>query len=506
MAGILDSKMASGEKFGYRIESDDNTVTIKETHTISAETGKASSTITTENTVSYTSREDGSKISETSYIRSTEGKSTFSAPTSDESVSRVESSSTYGNGASSVDTSSEHYSSKSSGMNVDIEKRNVTAQNASGTLEKQEDSVTISKAKQPPEILANADYKVEELVLAEKGKSTSVEGSAWETKNHTAYENGYYESSVSVVDAEAHASAKATFGMEGIKADANAGASVTAVQTSEKVVFDKGHAEYEISLLNAEAHASAGIKISTDGFEASINVGVSTTVFEVDGGFGIGDGNLGVEFGADAKFLSASADVNAKFGYAKNEKTGEYELNAYVSAEVNAVLAEGNVSAEFSVAGIDMGAKVGVYIGAGARIKIGIEDGKFVFDISAALGIGFNLKFTIGFNEEFLKNIRYILAYPGIQYVDKNPYFKVDTSKLREYATRINNINVRLGRLDNDLRSLYWQVGLVDVMDIWVANLQASVSPTLTRVKRYLNNAADRFETADNKARVYMGG
>ena len=95
---------------------------------------------------------------------------------------------------------------------------------------------------------------------------------------------------------------------------------------------------------------------------------------------------------------------------------------------------------------------------------------------------------------------------PGARYVNSNPYFKVDTAKLRSYATRINNVNNRLLRLDGDMNGLYWQVGFLDLWDILAANLLTSWSPTLLLVKSYLDSAANRFENADNKARGNMGG
>ncbi|CDX04956.1 Twin-arginine translocation pathway, signal sequence, bacterial/archaeal [Desulfitobacterium hafniense] len=94
----------------------------------------------------------------------------------------------------------------------------------------------------------------------------------------------------------------------------------------------------------------------------------------------------------------------------------------------------------------------------------------------------------------------------GVRYTNSNPYFKVDTAKLRSYATRINNVNNRLRNLDGNLRGLYWQVGLLDIWDILVANTLTSGSPTLNQVKSYLNDSADRFDAAENKARGYVKG
>lgn len=93
----------------------------------------------------------------------------------------------------------------------------------------------------------------------------------------------------------------------------------------------------------------------------------------------------------------------------------------------------------------------------------------------------------------------------GQKYVANNPFFKVDTAKLRSYATRISNVNNRLRNLDGNLRGLYWQVGLLDIWDILVANTLTSGSPTLNQVKSYLNDSADRFDAAESKARGYVG-
>ena len=94
----------------------------------------------------------------------------------------------------------------------------------------------------------------------------------------------------------------------------------------------------------------------------------------------------------------------------------------------------------------------------------------------------------------------------GVRYATANPYFKVDTAKLRNYATRINNVNNRLRSLDSSLRSCFWQVPVWEMWRFAWINMLTSGSPTLNQVKSYLNNSADRFETAENKARGNVGG
>ena len=94
----------------------------------------------------------------------------------------------------------------------------------------------------------------------------------------------------------------------------------------------------------------------------------------------------------------------------------------------------------------------------------------------------------------------------GVKYVANNPYFKADTSKLRNYAARIDRVNSRLRSLDGAMRTLYKKVGFLDLLDILHANLVTSGSPTLTQVKKYLNNTADRIDDAERKAKSYVGG
>jgi hypothetical protein len=119
----------------------------------------------------------------------------------------------------------------------------------------------------------------------------------------------------------------------------------------------------------------------------------------------------------------------------------------------------------------------------------------------AVVNICNTLKAAIGAIAEFMHSLS-----AGVRYASANPYISVDTDKLRGYAARINSVNNRLKNLDSGLRGLYWQVGLLDLWDILYANLLTSGSPTLNQVKSYLNEAADRFEAAENQARKHIKG
>lgn len=96
--------------------------------------------------------------------------------------------------------------------------------------------------------------------------------------------------------------------------------------------------------------------------------------------------------------------------------------------------------------------------------------------------------------------------FPGSDYAQSNPYINVDTQSLRSYAQRLFSVNSRLSTLDGDLRSLYWQVGFLDLWDILVANLLTSPSYAIAKVREYLNSTATDFDNAEAKVKSYLGG
>ncbi|HHX37267.1 MAG TPA: DUF2974 domain-containing protein [Clostridiaceae bacterium] len=103
-----------------------------------------------------------------------------------------------------------------------------------------------------------------------------------------------------------------------------------------------------------------------------------------------------------------------------------------------------------------------------------------------------------------LSNIVSDFFNAGKRYVNQYPYFKADTDKLVEYARRIQEVNKRLNTLDNNLRSLYYQVRMVDLFDILLANLITRESRTLRQVVEYLENTAERLNAAEKQAERYL--
>ena len=87
----------------------------------------------------------------------------------------------------------------------------------------------------------------------------------------------------------------------------------------------------------------------------------------------------------------------------------------------------------------------------------------------------------------------------GSRYASSNPHIKVDTFKLREYASRIYAINRRISNLDGRLDSLYWRVGLLDLWNLMQADIMTGYSWRLSRAASYLNDTASDFDAIETE-------
>ncbi len=88
---------------------------------------------------------------------------------------------------------------------------------------------------------------------------------------------------------------------------------------------------------------------------------------------------------------------------------------------------------------------------------------------------------------------------PGGRYSVANPQIKVDTYKLRSYASRLNDVNRRIKNLDGRLDGLYWKVGLLDLWSLMQADLLTGYSWRLSRATSYLNDTASDFDTIERE-------
>ena len=93
-------------------------------------------------------------------------------------------------------------------------------------------------------------------------------------------------------------------------------------------------------------------------------------------------------------------------------------------------------------------------------------------------------------------NIKNVIN-PAYNYSTNNPYIRVNTKELREYAYKIGQINETIKGLDYRLDLLYTNARLLDVWDLIQADVILGYSYRLANCKNYLNETAEAFEKAE---------
>lgn len=122
---------------------------------------------------------------------------------------------------------------------------------------------------------------------------------------------------------------------------------------------------------------------------AELVLGGSVSALEGKTKTKVGNDDFGVFAGGTGKVGTAKAEAKAEFDPTKRE------LN--VKGEVGAAVLEGEAEGGFTLWGYDIGVGVtGKALAAGAEFEAGVDNGEFVLDIGAALGVGGDLKITIG--------------------------------------------------------------------------------------------------------------
>lgn len=76
---------------------------------------------------------------------------------------------------------------------------------------------------------------------------------------------------------------------------------------------------------------------------------------------------------------------------------------------------------------------------------------------------------------------------------------KINTSSMKQYASRIGTVNARVVRLNNRIKDLYTKVGLVGLYNLIQADALTGYSWRLSRAQSYLNQTALDFESVENQ-------
>lgn len=87
----------------------------------------------------------------------------------------------------------------------------------------------------------------------------------------------------------------------------------------------------------------------------------------------------------------------------------------------------------------------------------------------------------------------------GGRYATENPYVRLDTYKLNNYAQRLLAVNRRIQNIDHRLDSLYWRVGLLGLWNLIQADVLTGYSWRLLRCSAYLSETAADFDALETK-------
>lgn len=183
------------------------------------------------------------------------------------------------------------------------------------------------------------------------------------------------------------------------KIEKKAEVSVLEKELSGKNEWGQYNADEKVLTAEAHCNGSAGLyvyskdengnesKIFSPGVAAEVAASVAAFEFEADGRIGLGENNdmLGVYGDIDAKLLSAEG--KAKISFNKDE--------AYLGAKAEADLAKVSGAGGVSVLGADIGVTGSLKLGIGGHVEAGWTDGKFKFDMGAALGVGVDVGFEV---------------------------------------------------------------------------------------------------------------
>ena len=184
---------------------------------------------------------------------------------------------------------------------------------------------------------------------------------------------------------------------------AEATASVSAWAAEGELSGRYGSLSGNVSVLNAEASASAYAGLfSEDGrFAPGIGAefGLSASLFEAEGEARLGNNYLGAYVTGQAEVGSVSATASIDAGL--YDENGNFHPSLGAGVEAEAIAAQVSGSAGVTVLGTDVGVTGSIGFGAGAHANVGLQDGVLSVDVGAYLGVGASVGFELDLNDTF---------------------------------------------------------------------------------------------------------
>ena len=159
--------------------------------------------------------------------------------------------------------------------------------------------------------------------------------------------------------------------------------------------FENGAYSANADFMKAEA--SAGFKVTARAIEAEVGVGLTALALDAQGRLGSEYNNVH----ASGEFVAGKVEAKASAGIGLTDKG--LELGASASAE--AIAAEISGKAGVTVGGTEVNVGGSLNFGVGAHAKVGLQDGKFSFDIGASVGVGGSVQLEI----DMSKTVDYVI-------------------------------------------------------------------------------------------------
>ncbi len=85
----------------------------------------------------------------------------------------------------------------------------------------------------------------------------------------------------------------------------------------------------------------------------------------------------------------------------------------------------------------------------------------------------------------------------GYKKASENTYININTTTMRDYASRLAKVNLQVTALDTKINNLYGKVGLRDLLRLIQADILLSFSLRLYRCSKYLEDTAADFEAVE---------
>jgi hypothetical protein len=133
--------------------------------------------------------------------------------------------------------------------------------------------------------------------------------------------------------------------------------------------------------------------------------------------------------------------------------------------------------------------------------KLAVEFGEWAVSVVTELGTIIS-NFIDSISEWLKENFD-----TGYKYATENPYFKVDTYKLRDYADRLDSVLTRLGNIDSRLDDIpVLELTVDEALYLAAADYNINKNKVISGSISYLNDSADEFERIESEIIAQLGG